>query len=135
MTSIKVKDITLFEILLEFDIDGEHIDLHNDFSCRSIRFSKSNNTLILLFKHDLLLTTLTLTFCDVSIVEINMDFDGIEEGLTLDLLYRGRYEVDGKLFDVSDDGRGYLYMESCEGQSIEFFCMEYTISREEPLDK
>jgi len=48
------------------------------------------------------------------------------EGFTIDTLYRGRFETKGKLKELSDDRRGYFYLEFYEGQKIEFWA-EYIV--------
>ena len=64
---------------------------------------------------------MSLKFTDVNITTI--DFFNLKEveGLTIDTLYRGRAELDGELIEVSEDGKGYFYLEFYEGQKLEFW--------------
>ena len=52
------------------------------------------------------------------------------EGFDIDTLYRGRFEMGGKLEEFSNDSRGYFYLELYEGQKIEFWA-EYVVLRTE----
>jgi hypothetical protein len=110
--------IELFQNISQFDFDKINYDFHNDFECVKVKFS--NSVLVLLFKNivDNFLVSLsfqktTLTFCEF---EFKEEF----ETLTIDNLYRGKFENDGKLVEFDSD-RGYFYLEFYEGQKIEFW--------------
>ena len=111
--------IEFFKNLTQSDYNNRCYDFHNDYNCEKIYYSKG--ILLLMLKKISSRNFLSLKFTDVNITTI--DFFNLKEveGLTIDTLYRGRAELDGELIEVSEDGKGYFYLEFHEGQKLEFW--------------
>lgn len=116
---IVATSIEFIKNLIQLEYDNRYYDLHNDYNCEKVSYSTGELLIKLksLTDGDLLF----LKFMDVEIT--SMDFFNVKEiaGLTLDSIYRGRVEFNGELKEVSEDGKGYFYLEFYEGQKLEFW--------------
>lgn len=115
---MKVKNIELFKNLSQYDFSGNYYDFHNDFMCTEILFNAE--TLIFTFKKIVKDFVVSIQFNDVSLVYSNFDLNKKIEPLTIDLIYRGRYEKNKKLIEF-ENNKGFIYTEFYEGQKIEFW--------------
>ncbi len=113
---IAATSIEFFKNLAQYDYNNQYYDFHNDYNCEKLSYS--DGILIILFKSLIDGIFLSLKFTDVKIV--TLDFFNVKD-LTLDNLYRGRSELNGELIEVSEDGKGYFYLEFYEGQKLEFW--------------
>ncbi len=118
---MNAEEIELFKNLSEWDFDqGNYWDLHNDFDCVGVKLE--TGVLILRFRALSEKTpSLDLEFNGAEITRLNFSADKSLFTLTLDNLYRGRFQVDDKLIDVDDQGRGYFYVDFYEGATLEFW--------------
>lgn len=57
------------------------------------------------------------------------DFTETMKTLTIDNLYRGKFEIDGALTEF-ENNRGYFYLEFYEGQKIEFWSESLSIEKQ-----
>lgn len=114
---INVSSIEFLKSLAQYDYDGHYYDFHNDYSCEKLSFL--DGALVILFKKNVDGSESSLNFFDAQISAFEFYYG--KEPLVVDSLYRGRVELDGELRDLSDDGKGYFYMEFCEGQRLEFW--------------
>lgn len=110
----------LFENLLETSNELSHIDLHNDFTCVALNYSDEG--LSLKFQNDKGQGYVTVQFEEVVIFKLQMPL----RSLTIDNFHRGRYELDGKLYDEYK-GKKCFYIEFYEGGSIELLCNKASI--------
>ena len=117
---IQVKTISLFENLSQYDFDGQYYDFHNDFCCVRILLN-GDDTLGIVFESVVDNSLVMLRFQDVILESFEYFNSQGVENLTIDNLYRGRVEINGKLKEFSDDGKGYFYLEFDEGQKMEFW--------------
>ena len=117
------KDYDLFYNLIDLSYNGNYYDLHNDFYCVNIKFE--NDTLALKFEHSEDKSIVELCFKGSKIV--NFDFNQIMDKLTIDNIYRGRFEKNNELFEFSDDKKSYFYIEFYEDIKIELFTEEIFI--------
>lgn len=119
---IAATSIEFFKNLAQYDYDNRYYDFHNNYGCEKLLYS--NGILLILMKSIVDGVLLSLKFTDVKI--ITLDFFNIKdiENLTLDNLYRGRAELNGNLIEVSEDGKGYFYLEFYEGQKLEFWAKD-----------
>src|ERR1043165_1202683 len=117
---IDSKEIELFKNIVEYDLEGVYYDLHNDFKC--LKIEQRKDELILLFKNINEDYFVSVLFQSVTINKNEFRNMPITCELTIDTLYRGRYENNGDLVELSDDNRAYFYMEFYEGQKMEFWC-------------
>lgn len=118
---LTAEEIEFFKNLSEWDFDqGNYWDLHNDFDCVGVELAAG--VLNLRFRALAEKTpSLNLEFDDAEITVANLSTDKSFSALTLDNLYRGRFQVDDRLIDVDNRGRGYFYLEFYEGPRLEFW--------------
>jgi len=116
---ITATSIELFKNLIQYDYDGLYYDFHNDYICEKL--SCSNGILRILLKSLVNGNFLSLKFLEVKVTDFI--FFNVErtDSLTLDNLYRGRFEFNGELIEVYREDFGYFYLEFYEGQKLEFW--------------
>lgn len=116
---IEATSIDFFKNLAQSEYNNKYYDFHNDFHCEKIVYL--DGTLSIVLKSLISEDFLSLKFLEVQPTVI--DFFNLKEvqGLTLDNLYRGRIEINGDLIEVSEEGKGYFYLEFYEGQKMEFW--------------
>ena len=119
MREIEIVTTELFKSLLEIDIDDVHFDLHNDYDCYSILFSKDHELTLSLKSSD---KEVKLTFKGVTVNYMFLNLTDVNKDITtIDSIYRGRYEDSNFLREVTDDSRNYYYIEFYSGYTIELF--------------
>ncbi|MFV0468255.1 MAG: hypothetical protein ACK5MK_04915 [Dysgonomonas sp.] len=116
---ITATSIEFFKNLAQYDYNNQYYDFHNDYSCEKLSYS--DGILLILFKSLIDGIFLSLKFTDVKIIVLDFFYVKDVENLTLDNLYRGKFEFNGELVEVSEDGKGYFYLEFYEGQKLEFW--------------
>jgi len=116
---IAATSVPFFKDLAQYDFDNANYDFHNDYSFEKLSYA--SGLLRLVFKSLIGRNQLSLMFTDVNIMTIDFFNVNDVENLTLDILYRGRAEVNGALIELLEDGRGYFYLEFYEGQTLEFW--------------
>jgi hypothetical protein len=121
------KNIELFQNLSLIEFDNSSFDLHNDFNCLKVKLQ--NNVLILVFQNIVHKFLVIVSFNNITFTVIEFNFTEIMRDLTIDNLYRGRFEVNETLIEF-DNGRGYFYLEFCEGQKFEFWSEGMSIERQ-----
>ena len=123
---IEAASIEFIINLAQYDYGNRYFDFHNEYSCEKLSYC--NGILLLCFENLISGDKVSLKFIDVNITAVEYFSGKGIEGLTLDLLYRGRVELNGNLIEISEDGKGYFYLEFYEGQSMEFWakglCLE-----------
>lgn len=113
---IELKADTLFECLMSIKTDDGYIDLHNDYQCQGISYS--NQSLRLFFKGR---NNVTVEFTGIEIIKMEWLFEQTPDSSTLDNFYRGRFEKNGELHEITDSGKRYFYIDFYEGDAIELF--------------
>ncbi|MCW3467943.1 hypothetical protein [Chitinophaga nivalis] len=108
----------LFDSLLIFETDYGIIDLHNDYYCNKICYDFGNQCLKCFFKGA---RNLMLEFRGVIIVKLNLQLPLTADSSILNNFYRGRFEVDGVLYEISAEGRRYFYLEFEAGDALELY--------------
>lgn len=125
--NIKSDKIKLFENLSQFDFDNCSMDLHNDFECLKVKFH--NNILILVFQNIVSKFLISISFQKTTMTFFEFDFTETMKTLTIDNLFRGKFEIDGALTEF-ENNRGYFYLEFYEGQKIEFWSESLSIEKQ-----
>ena len=121
------KKIELFKNLSQFDFDNVYYDFHNDFDCVKITFE--NNFLILFFKKIVEGYIISFKFENV-LLEKFYFFNFPElKNLTIDNLYRGRFEKNDELIEFDKNGKSYFYVEFYEGPKIELWCENIMVEK------
>jgi hypothetical protein len=100
--------IEFFKNLAQYDYDNRYYDFHNNYSCEELSYS--NGILLFLFKSYIDGTFLSLKFTDVKITALDLFNVKDVESLTLDNLYRGKFELNGDLIEISEEGNGYSFL-------------------------
>ncbi len=113
---IGAKAIPLFKDLLQYDLEHNHYDFHNDYDCIGIENKELN--LKIRLKEISTGIIVSLKFLNVEIVYSDISYEGISD--TLDSLYRGRYEQNQQLIEFYEQ-RGFFYMEFYNGCRLEFW--------------
>ena len=124
LVSLPSNTFDLFQNISQFYFREVSFDFHNDFNCEQVIFE--NHRLCLVFSNTENKSTVSLCFQDTTITYCQFDFTSQIESLTIDNLYRGRFEIDGSLIEFDND-RGYFYLEFCEGPKMEFWCASIRI--------
>lgn len=120
MLIIKAEEMKLFKNLAVFQYENIYYDFHNGFDFKRILLT--NNNIELQFKHTSNGNVVLLIFSKAEIVKLDFEFTNNNGVLTIDNLYRGRFEVEGKLEEFNVEQKSYYYLEFYEGQKLEFFC-------------
>lgn len=121
--------INLFDNLSQYNYDNIYYDLHNDCECEKILFK--DKELLFMFKNINTGLSLILKFTGVKISMINFFNSKDVENLTLDNLYRGRFEDNGTLKDLFENDEAYFYLEFYDGQKMEFWAKEFYLEQSE----
>ena len=105
----------LFKSFAEFEKDGIYINLHNEFDCGAVEYSSEQQMLMLSFKPNVYCTRnlkrVDIIFEDCCIKNYSAKLDGANADLgTIDLMYRGRFELSDKQLSETSDGRYYYYI-------------------------
>jgi hypothetical protein len=111
--------------LAQYEYANRFFDFHNDFTCEKIFFS--DKKLLILVKNHVSKARFSIEFEDAVITSAVFFNTKDVESLTIDTMYRGRAEVDGKLKEISEDGQGYFYLEFYEGQKLEFWAAHFDV--------
>ena len=123
-----IKTINFFENLSQYNWDGDFYDLHNNYECKKIFFS--DEILLITFENIWKEKSVSLKFTGVRISAIDFYNSKGTENLTIDNIYRGRFEENGILKEISEEEQAYFYLEFYEGQKIEFWAKEISIHHE-----
>lgn len=129
MYKIKLLKPELFENLAEFNNGKTYIDLHNHFDCTQIKLDQHSLTLLFTALDPTSgIGSVKFTFKNIVVSKIS---DYLTNGnlfkLTVDNIYRGRFEKNGKLFEHSEKGLYYYYVDFYQDYSIELFASELSI--------
>ncbi len=129
MVTFNSREIELFKNLSQFDLSKVNYDFHNDFDCIKILFERT--FLVLLFKR--ITDSCLVSFKFENVFLEGFQFFNFEEfkNLTVDNIYRGRFQIDDELFEFNDDGKSYFYIEFYEGPKIELWCESIVVGEME----
>ena len=109
--------------------DGDtYVDLHNEFSCYSIKFLLFESQLSLSFKASKnnlrKVKHVELIFKNVAITSMNFKIDDATDDAvwTIDMIYRGRFaDANNELKEISNEGKYYYYIDFVNDYSFEVF--------------
>lgn len=114
------KEIELFENLSQFHLGYAYYDFHNDFDC--IKIALESNCLLFIFKKSIEEIFISFKFENVDLVRFEFENFHEFESLTIDNIYRARFEKDGQLIEFNNDSKSYFYVEFVEDIRIELWC-------------
>lgn len=100
----------LFDSLLSFTLDGQTVDLHNEFICVSIIYNEENNVVELLFNKHNEQQMILAQFLNASVSKISINIKDFEYANVLDLFYRGRFLSGDELVDHSKEKGCFFYL-------------------------
>lgn len=115
---LDLTEFALFESLLIFETSNGVIDLHNDYECHGIEYDFESQCLKCSFKGS---GNLILEFRNVIIAKLNLLLQLTSDSGTLNNFYRGRFEINGTLYECSNEGRRYFYLEFEAGDALELY--------------
>lgn len=119
---VELTNVELFKSLVGIESDNGFIDLHNDYDCISIQYSVETKLFEISFQATN--SNVVLQFKDAVINKFNLVPKRTEDSCTLNSFYRGRFEVNGELFEYSPIGERYYYIEFEEGDAFEVLAQQ-----------
>jgi hypothetical protein len=114
----------LFQSLVEIDVNEFCVDLHNDYDCTSFTYGGDTNTFCLNFRSitkNPQYPLVSLLFEQVSFYKITAGLETTPKSNTIDNIYRGKFEVNGKLYEFTEEGKSFYCLEFLEAYSFQFF--------------
>lgn len=129
MTEIDLTKFELFKSFTEIESDNFYIDLHNNFDCYSISYSKSSNEFTLSFKankqinNEVKKVEVIFKECIMESYILNSNHDTL---WTIDHMHRRRFEKDNILNEVSSDGAYFYSIIFYSDSSFELFAKKVT---------
>lgn len=127
---LNVTNAGLFDSLMTVDLDGQHVDLHNDYACIDIQYLRVEKSIHFLFRNRDDNRKVVLQFREVTIEVFSLNFSRGMDNATLDLFYRGRFPEDGALNDTSEEKGNYFYISFYDDTAFEIFAKEVIIKKE-----
>jgi hypothetical protein len=127
---IDLSNAELFLDLTTIDYDGSFFDLHNEYECTEINYNLFEKSINFLFQPRAsaqIKKDLYLLFEDATIANCTINLKRTADSGTLDLFYRGRYEIADKIFETSSDGENIFYVNFIEGDSFIIFSKKVTL--------
>jgi hypothetical protein len=127
---INLTNTELFLDLNTVKYGESFFDLHNDYDCTAINYKLPDKTISFSFQpriHESAKKELCLLFEEATIANLNVNLKRTPGSCTLDLFYRGRYEKDGNLFEITPNGEGVFYVDFWEGDSFIIFSKKVTL--------
>ena len=127
---IDLSNAELFLDLTTINYDGSFFDLHNDYEGADINYNLFEKTISFLFQPRAsaqLKKDLYLLFEDATIANCTINLKRTADSSTLDLFYRGRYEIADKIVEISSAGENIFYVNFIEGDSFIIFSKKVTL--------
>ena len=121
---VSIIDSKLFEDFTEFIFNGQRINLHDDFECTEIKFGNGSDLFVFTFLHLEERLWVDLQFHDARLSTFTINFPLNANALTLEIFYRGRFEEEGKLKEITSDNEKIFYLEFNEGIVINLFAKD-----------
>jgi len=123
---VDLTNFELFKNFAEFKVDDCHVDLHNEFDCQSIYFWSAKKQLTLSFKPNEYckqkINSVEVVFDDCIIECYSAKLNSDTDSDTIDVMYRGRFEIDNEeLAEASDNGMNYYYIHLLPDTIFELF--------------
>ncbi|MCC8409255.1 hypothetical protein LJ707_09945 [Mucilaginibacter sp. UR6-1] len=126
---IRLTETELFKSLTEIEDGTTYIDLHNEFDCKEVNISPNEVQLVFTNNLDVpKVKRVGLIFKDAKITKVSTSLqNGDFTSLTIDNIYRGRFENSDGLFERSDNGLYYYYVDFFKDYNIELFASEFIV--------
>jgi hypothetical protein len=128
---LSITDYKLFEDISEFLFDGHRINLHDDFECTQIQFFGESGLFLFTFTHLEERQIVELQFHNARLSSLDFNFPLNTNASTLEIFYRGRFEEDGILQEVTINNEKMFYLEFNEGVVINLFAKQVTLDIKE----
>lgn len=117
---MKIELIPLFLDLSQLEYEGLFFDFHNEYTVE--RLTLAEERVEILFRKIKNEEKVVMVFGGVRIDQLDIAVTALEE-LSIDMIYRGRKQVDGRLIDKME-GKGYMYLNFVENINIAFWADE-----------
>lgn len=129
MKFIDFTNIKVHTPMLDFQLEGENIDLHNDFDCKSIQYDSLSKNLVFNFESTCETSILDnrkkqgkVLFVDVQDWKSELPLENHEKAITVDNFVRGEILQQNSFYDEQSLVKHFL-IEFFEGQSIGVYCL------------
>ncbi len=122
---IDLSKYPLFENLTILNIEDKYIDIHNDYDFVNFEYCSTKKEIRLSFSMIINpLETFCFYFNGVTISSINIhQFDSVNNFI-VDIVYRGKFEIDGSLHEKSKKNEYYFYIDFLDDIKLEFWALE-----------
>jgi len=124
---LSITNYKLFEDISEFLFEGHRVNLHDDFECTQIKFVGESGLFVFTFKHLEERQFVELQFHNARLSSLDFNFPLNANASTLEIFYRGRFEEDGILKEVTINNEKIFYLEFNEGVAINLFARQVTL--------
>jgi hypothetical protein len=124
---VSITNYKLFEDISEFLFDGHRVNLHDDFECTQIQFVDESGLFVFTFTQLEERQVVELQFHNARLSNLDIHFPLNTNASTLEIFYRGRFEEDGILQELTIDNEKIFYLEFNEGIVINLFAKEVTL--------
>jgi hypothetical protein len=122
---VELTDIELFKDFIIITDNDINYDLHSDYECTSLEYDSVVQNLIMQFgriqNNVSTENKLAILFLEARLANIHISFPRGKGPSTIDIIYRGRFEENGELREVSDAGERYFYFIFEDGDSFEVY--------------
>jgi|SRR6185437_6113935 len=122
---VELTEIELFKDFIIITDGDKSYDLHSDYECTSLEYDSIVRNLIMQFEKiqnkGEAEKKLAIVFSEARLANVRISFPRGKGPSTIDIIYRGRFEDNGKLEEISDAGERYFYFIFEEGDSFEVY--------------
>ena len=122
-------EIKLFKNLSEFENENIFYDFHNDYDCLKIILDMNNFHIV--FKSEMDNKLIYFTFCEVEIIKCELRNFSEFQNISIDNIYRGRFEENGILKEINELGKSYFYIDFYENISFEILSSKIIIDEKQ----
>jgi len=125
MKEFEILKPEILQNLMNIEFGDDYFDLHNDYKCYQIQHFIEKGELKLSFKasevNSLKKSPVHIIFKEIDMKKISFISGELDEIMTIDSLYRGRFEENSILREYSTEGKAYYYLEFYDGYRFELF--------------
>jgi hypothetical protein len=122
---VELTEIELFKDFIIITDHDKNYDLHSDYECTFLEYDSVVRNLIMQFEkiknNRKTEKKLAIVFLEARLANVSISFPRGKGPSTIDIIYRGRFEENGELREVTDAGERYFYLIFEDGDSFEVY--------------